>query len=87
VEDLGASEYLCRAIQHGIMEKPTKPVTSGETMGLIPQSPEVLAFIREDLRAGCQEGIYEEVSRVEVEEIRSTDAMVSSSFVVWQEGV
>jgi hypothetical protein len=58
----------------------------GKTMRLIPQSPEELAFAREDLRAGCQEGIYEEVSRVEVEEIRSTGAIVSSSFVVWQEG-
>jgi hypothetical protein len=44
-------------------------------MRLIPQSPEDLAFAREDLRAGCQEGIYEEVSREEVEEIRSTGAM------------
>lgn len=68
------------------MEKPTTPFTSGEAMGLIPQSPEDLAFAREDLRVGCQEGIYEEVSREEVEEIRSTGAMVSSSFVVWQEG-
>jgi hypothetical protein len=65
------------------MEKPTTPFTSGGTMGLIPQSPEDLAFAREDLRP---EGIYEKVSRAEVEEIRSTSAVVSSSFVVWQEG-
>jgi hypothetical protein len=68
------------------MEKPTTPFTSGETMGLIPQSPEDLVFAREDLRAGCQQGIYEEVSRVEVEEIRSTGAIISPSIVVWQEG-
>jgi hypothetical protein len=67
------------------MEKPTTSFTWGETMGLIPQSPEDLAFSREDLRAGFQEGIYEEVSRSEVDEIRCTGAMVSSSFVVWQE--
>jgi hypothetical protein len=65
------------------MEKPTKPFTSGETMGLIPQIPEDLAFAREDLRVGCQEGIYEEISKEEVDEIRSTGAMISSSFVVW----
>jgi hypothetical protein len=38
-------------------------------MGLITQSPEDFAFPRENLRAGCQEGIYEEVSRAEVKEI------------------
>jgi hypothetical protein len=53
-------------------------------MNPIPQSPEDLAFGREDLRAGCQEGIYEEVSIGEAERIRSTGAMISSSFVVWQ---
>jgi hypothetical protein len=68
------------------MEKPTTPFTSGETMGMIPQNPEDLDFAREDLRVGCQEGIYKEVSKEEVEEIRSTGAMISSSFVVWQEG-
>jgi hypothetical protein len=47
---------------------------------MMPQSPEDLAFAREDLQVGCQEGIYEEVSREEVEEIRSTWAMVSLSF-------
>jgi hypothetical protein len=36
------------------MEKPTTPFTSGETMGLIPQSQENLAFSREDLRAGAK---------------------------------
>jgi hypothetical protein len=52
----------------------------------IPQTPEDLAFGREDLRAGFQEGIYEEVTTVEVERIRSTGAMILASFVVWQDG-
>jgi hypothetical protein len=68
------------------MEKLTTPFTSGEIMGLITRSPEDLAFAREDLRTGCVEGIYEGVSWSEVEEVRSTGAMISSSFVVWQEG-
>jgi hypothetical protein len=51
-------------------------------MVLISQSPEDLAFACEDFQAGCQEGIYEEVSRLEVENIRGTRAMVSLSFVV-----
>jgi hypothetical protein len=55
-------------------------------MSPIPQTPEDLAFGREDLRAGCQEGIYEEVTTGEAERIRSIGAMISSSFVVWQDG-
>jgi hypothetical protein len=39
-----------------------------------------------DPGAGCQEGIYEEVTTGEAERIRSTGAMISSSFVVWQDG-
>jgi hypothetical protein len=52
-------------------------------MNTPPQTPEDLAFGREDSRAGCQEGIYEEVTTGEAERIRSTGAMISSSFVVW----
>jgi hypothetical protein len=81
---LGASELLCRAVQFRILEQPSNPFRSCEFMNPIPQSPEDLAFGREDLRAGCQEGIYEEVSIGEAERIRSTGAMISSSFVVWQ---
>jgi hypothetical protein len=54
-------------------------------MNPIPQTPEDPAFGREDLRAGSQEDIYEEVTTGEVERIRSTGAMTSSSFVVWQD--
>jgi hypothetical protein len=55
-------------------------------MNPIPKTPEDLEFGREDLRAGCQEGIYEEVTTGEVERIRSTDAMISSRFVLWKDG-
>jgi hypothetical protein len=55
-------------------------------MNPIPQTPEDLAFGLEDLRNGCQEGIYEVVTTGEAERIRSTGAMISSSFVVWQDG-
>jgi hypothetical protein len=80
------SEYLCRAVQFGILEQPSIPFSSGEVMNPIPQTPEDLAFGREDLRAGCQKGIYEEVTTGEAERIRSTGATISSSFVVWQDG-
>jgi hypothetical protein len=62
---LGASEFLCRAAQFGILEQPSILYSSGEVMNLIPQNPE-------DLRAGCQEGIYEEMTTGEAERIRST---------------
>jgi hypothetical protein len=83
---LGASEFLCRAVQFGILEQPSITSSSGEVMNPIPQTPEDLAFEREDIRTGCQEGIYEKVTTEEAERIRSTGAMISSSFVVWQDG-
>jgi hypothetical protein len=86
VEAARASEYLCRAVQFGILEQPSIPFSSGEVMNPISQTPEDLAFGREDLRAGCQKGIYEEVATGEAERIRSTGAMISSIFVVWQDG-
>jgi hypothetical protein len=55
-------------------------------MNPIPQTPEDLAFGREDLRAGSQEGIQEEVTTREVERICSTGTMILSSFVVWKNG-
>jgi hypothetical protein len=50
---------LGRAVQFGIMEQPSIPFTCGMVMIPIPQTPEDLSFGREDLRAGCLEGIYE----------------------------
>jgi hypothetical protein len=83
---LGALKYLCRAVQFWILEQPSIPFSSGEVMNPIPQTSEDLAFGHEDLRTGCQEGIYDEVTTEEAERIRSTGAMISSSFVVWQDG-
>jgi hypothetical protein len=68
------------------MEQPSIRFSSGEVMEPIPQTPEDLTFGREDLRAGCQEGMYEEVTTREAERIRSTGAMILSSFVVWKDG-
>jgi hypothetical protein len=82
---LGASEYLCRAIQFRILDQPSTSFSSGEVINPIPQTPKGLAFGREDLQAGCQEGIYEELTTGEAERIRSTGAMISSSFVEWQD--
>lgn len=48
--DLGASEYLVRAIRYGILERPERPFVNGEVLGDIPQSEEDLSFGREDLR-------------------------------------
>jgi hypothetical protein len=82
---LGASEFLCHAVQFGIMVQPSIPFSSGEVMNPSPHTPENLAFEREELRAECQEGIYEEVTTGEAERICSTGAMISSSFVVWKD--
>jgi hypothetical protein len=80
---LGASEFLRLAVQLGIVEKPSILFSSDEIMNPMPQTPEDLAFGREDLRAGCQEGIHEEVKTGEAERIRGTGVMILSSFVVW----
>jgi Reverse transcriptase (RNA-dependent DNA polymerase) len=84
---LGASPFLCRAIKYGIYEPPTIPFVSGEVMGELPQSAEDLRFGIEDLRAGCAEGIYEEVSREDVNAVQAKGCMISSAFVVWQDGL
>jgi hypothetical protein len=81
-----ASEYLCRAVQFGILEQPSIHFSSSEVMNPIPQTPEDLTFGREDLHAGCQEGVYEEVTTGEAERIRSKGAMISSRVFVWKDG-
>jgi hypothetical protein len=86
IANIGASEFLCRAVHFGILEQPSIPFSSGEVLNPIPQTPEHLALGREDLRAGFREGLYEKVTTGEAERIRSTGAMISSSFVVWQDG-
>ena len=55
-------------------------------LGEIPQSEEDLAFRLEDLEHGCKEDIYKEISseHVYTEVVRGN--MLSSSFVIWQEG-
>jgi hypothetical protein len=83
---LWASEFSCRAVQFGILEQPSIPFSSDEVMNPSPQTAEDIAFGREDLWAGCQKGIYEEVTKGEAERILSTGAMISTSFVVWQDG-
>jgi hypothetical protein len=86
--DMGATEYEVRAIRFGNLDLPSIPFTSGVVLPAIPQTEEDLVFGREDLRAGCASGIYEEIGVEEVREAVSMGRMVSSAFVVWQgEGV
>lgn len=82
--ELGASEFLCRAIRYGIRDMPTVPFTEGRVLGEIPQSEKDKLFAREDLRSGCQSGVYEEISPLEAREIARSGKMISSAFVVWQ---
>lgn len=55
-------------------------------MPKIPQSDEDVRFALEDLATGCATGIYEKVSRYTADVARRAGAIISSSFVVWQEG-
>jgi hypothetical protein len=86
--DMGATEYEVRAIRFGILDLPSSPFTSGLVLPVIPQNKEDLEFGKEDLRIGCDSGIYEELSAEEVRAVVETGRMVSSAFTTWQgEGV
>jgi len=54
-------------------------------MGDIPQTAEDAAFGAADLEEGCRSGVYEEVTRGHAGEAMSHGALISSSFVVWQD--
>jgi hypothetical protein len=83
---LGASPFLVRQIEFGINDPPVIPFSTGEVLGELPQNEEGLAFGLEDLDKGCKEGIYREVDPAYVAEAVGKGFMVSSLFVIWQEG-
>jgi hypothetical protein len=83
---LGDSPFLCRAIKFGIYEKPTTPFLLGEELGEIPQSAEDLSFADRDLREGCATGIYERLTKGQAMQYKNQGCMISSAFVVWQDG-
>jgi Reverse transcriptase (RNA-dependent DNA polymerase) len=83
---LGASPFLCRAIKFGVYEKPSLPFVVGEELGDIPQSVEDLAFGERDLGDGCGTGIYERVTKGQAMKYKNRGYMISSAFVVWQDG-
>ena len=82
-QDLGASEYLVRAIRFGILDRPTMPFTEGIVLENIPQSEEKMAFGVQDLMKGCANGLYEELYEYVRDRVREGN-MVSSAFTVWQ---
>lgn len=85
---LGCSEYLARAIKYGILDHPTVPFVPGEglELGDIPQSEEDVAFAAADLQEGCRTGIYWEVTPAHAALAKKKGYVISSSFVVWQDG-
>lgn len=84
---MGASAYLCRQIQFGIYEPPTRPFVTGQglELGDIPQTFEDLEFGRKDITKGLSTGIYTEFSRNHAHRSMRAGAIISSAFVVWQE--
>lgn len=82
--ELGASEYLTRAIRYGILDLPTVPFEDGLVLGELPQTAKDKDFARRDLEHGCREGVYEEVDYSEAMELARDGMMVSSAFTVWQ---
>ena len=84
---MGATARMCRSIQFGVYESPVRPFVEGQgvELGDIPQTDEDRQFALEDLRKGCEDGIYQEVSRKQAQAAMSQGAVISSAFVVWQE--
>lgn len=84
---LGASEYLCRAVQFGIYEAPCSPFVSGEGEELsdIPQSQNDRELAAQDLGEGCKKGIYEEITFQHAQRAKKQGDIISSAFTVWQE--
>lgn len=80
--ELGASEYLTRAIRYGVMDMPTVPFTEGLILGDLPQSTEDREFARSDLERGCRESVYEEITREEAYRLARKGHMISSAFTV-----
>lgn len=85
---LGCSEFLLRAIRFGIFDPPKVAFVPGEglELGEIPQTEEDKAFAAVDLAEGCRSGIYKEVTQEHAARARQEGAVISSSFVVWQDG-
>lgn len=84
--ELGASEFVCRAIQYGIVDMPRVPFEGGWILPEVPQTEEDRVFAQGELEDGCRpgKGIYEEIAREEADRVVAEGKMVSSAFVVWQ---
>lgn len=61
-------------------------VGEGEELGDILQTGEDLTFGRKNLRNGCQEGIYEAITEEYAHKAMRNGSIISSAFVVWQDG-
>ena len=83
---LGASAYLARQIAFGINDPPVILFKSGEGLGELPQAAGDLPFGLEDLAKERAEGIYEELGASYFRDVVARGYMVSSSFVVLQDG-
>lgn len=81
---LGASEFICRAIPFGVFDQPKDRFVPGQglEMGNIPQDEEELSFARKDLEEGCQTGFYRKISHDHAMEAKRQGAVISSSFTV-----
>lgn len=81
---IGASEYVIRMLKFGIWDPPTVPFTKRKIFPSIPQSAADLEFGVNELKEGCQQGVYQEISKdFAFEQVRA-DTYVSSAFIDWK---
>lgn len=71
-------------LEEGLLDLPSEAVWGLPPMGAVPQSEQDLNFGRADLEAGCANGVYEELSQEEADDLVSRGFLLSSAFTVWQ---
>lgn len=64
--ELGASEYVLRAMEFVIIDIPSVPFQEGVILGEVPPSAEYRVFAEVYLRNGCRDPVLEIVSLEEV---------------------
>lgn len=81
---LGVSAGFHSMLVEGLLDLPSEAVWGLPPMGAVPQSKEDLEFGLADLEAGCQAGVYEELSQEKTEDLTRRGFLISSAFTIWQ---
>lgn len=84
---MSASEFLCRSIQCGIYEKPSRAFKKGRVveLGNVAQTMEDLELTEADIETGPTSGIYQEIKLEHARCAPFAEAVIILAFVIRQE--